>query len=345
MNKANKQIVEKSYDLMRSIMTGNYSTDALIKLLTEHKLTALSSEILQEYLSAIKDTAIYQINADKFDKPLVDIVGTGGDGKHTANISTLASLICAASGLVSVAKYGNGAASGMCGSMDILNALEIAISLSKEEAEESLNKKGFTPLYARSIYPGGRYVAEARKLIGEPTIFNLLFPLARPVVGKQRFIFGCATTDQMKIVEKIFEKDRNIRCMIVHGFDGTDEISISGSGQTRYSLIDNGRVSRGILDCYEMFEIMPVNLTHLQITSKEEAIEIFKSAINPAIKSEKIAAIRNAGIINAAMALFVAIDNNDIDITHARKYLEIVSDALLSGKVQQLVNKLSSKYI
>lgn len=345
MNKTIIQIAEKAYDLMRGIMTGNYSTEALVKLLVEYQISSLSGETLQEYLAAIKDTALYQINADKFDKPVIDIVGTGGDGKHTANISTLASLICAASDLVSVAKYGNGSASGLCGSMDILDALDISITLSKNEVEQSLNNKGFAPLYARSIYPGGKYVADARKIIGKPTIFNLLFPLARPVVGKQRFIFGCATTDQMKIVEKIFAKDSKVRCMIVHGFDGTDEISISNTGKTQYTLIDSGVIKHGILDCYEIFGIKPVNLASLQIASKEEAIEVFKSAINPEIKSEKLSAIRNAGIINAVVVLFVGIDNNDMNITHVRKYLEIASDALLSGKVQQLVNKLSSKYI
>lgn len=331
-----------AYKIMSDIMKGFYNTDELVKFLMASKTSELSRGVLRGYLEAICDSAIYQIDTKLFDKPVIDIVGTGGDGKSTVNISTLASLICAATSLVDVAKYGNRSASGICGSMDLLEGLGINIELSKEQVINQLKILKYASLYARAIYPGGRFVAEARKQVGKSTVFNLLFPLARPISGEQYFIFGCATQDQMDTIEKIYSKEQNTRCLIVRGFDQTDEISVSGNAKTRYRLIDHGRVKHGVLNCQEVFGISPVDLKLLQVNTKEEAIEIFKQALDPSINNKKVEAVRNAGIVNAAIALFIALEKNQIGISQAKKYFSIAQEVLLSGKVLELVQNLNS---
>lgn len=331
----------EAYKVMSRIMKGFYNTDELVRFLLASQTLSLSRSVLRGYLEAICDSATYRLNTKSFDKPIVDIVGTGGDGKHTANISTLAALICASTGLVYVAKYGNRSASGVCGSMDLLEGIGVDIELREEQIVNQLENASFVPLYARSIYPGGRFVAEARKQFGRPTMFNLLFPLARPLIGNQYFVFGCATQSQMDIVEKIYAKDKSARCIIVRGIDETDEISISGSGKTRYYFVDQGQVKHGILNC-EMFGVSPVDLRHLQIATKDEAIELFKAALDPSRKGKRIEAIRNAGVVNATVALFIALDKNKADIGQAKEYFSIAYDALYLGKTQELARNLKS---
>lgn len=332
----------EAYKIMSDIMKGYFTTDELVKFLIASKTSELSRGILRGYLVAICDSGIYKLDTKLFDKPIIDIVGTGGDGQHTVNISTLAAFICAATDLVYVAKYGNKSASGICGSMDLLEGLEINIELSEEQIINQLKTVGFVSLYARAIYQGGKFVAEARQKVGRPTIFNLLFPLARPIIGDQYFVFGCATQSQIDTVEKIYSKEQNVRCLIVRGLDQTDEISISGSGKTRYRLIDNKRVKYGVLSCKKLFGVSPANLSSLQITTKEEAIQLFSDALDPNIKNEKVEAFRNAGLVNAAVALFIALEKDQTDVSQARKYFTIAQDILLSGKVFQLVQTLKS---
>lgn len=333
---------DAAHSIMSAIMGGAFNTNELVEFLMDSDALSLSRSVLRGYLTAIRDSAVYKLDTGLFDKPVIDIVGTGGDGKHTANISTLAALICASTGLVYVAKYGNRSASGVCGSMDLLEGLGIDIEISEKRVDNLLKTAGFVPLYARSIYPGGRYVAEARKQFGRPTMFNLLFPLARPLIGNQYFVFGCATQSQMDIVEKIYTKDKSARCIVVRGLDETDEISISGLGKTRYCLIDQGLAKHGVLNC-EIFEILPIDLKQLQITRKYEAIELFKAAVDPRKKGKRTEAIRNAGVVNAAVALFIALGKNKAGIEQAKRYFSIAYDALYSGKTQELVRNLKSE--
>ncbi len=330
----------KPYEQMKQIMEGLYSREEILNFLLENDDSLLSEEVLLEYRRAVLDSGIYLLHTDKFDKPVIDIVGPGGDGKLTANISTFASLICAATKLVCVAKYGNKSASGICGSMDIFEELGIKIQLNVEEVTNQLQRINIAPLYAQFIYPGGKFVAEARRLIGTPTIFNLLFSSSRPLKGKLHFVFGCASKNQMVIIEKLYKSDPGTRCLIVNGHDGTDEISVSDNGKTNYALLDKGKIKRGVIDCYELFNICPKELSLLCVNSKNEAVKLFRDALDPMKSCKKIDALRNAGIVNAGVALFIALENNNPDLRKANEYITIARNILSSGKVLQLVNEL-----
>lgn len=329
------------FQVMDAVMRGEYGTEEVAELMRSAEVNPPDGAVLHAYLKAIYKNASYMLHADAFEKPLVDIAGTGGDGMKTANISTLASLIVASSGLVAVTKYGNRSASGICGSMDVLEALGIPIELSQREVADNIREHGFAPLFARSVYPGARFVAEARKNFGRPSLFNLLFPLARPVEGDVRFIFGCATEYQMDAVEKILLEKENVRCLLVRGFDGTDELSVAGAGKTHYRLIDAGTVTQGVLDVREVFGIEPVPLSLLQIETKEGAVGLFQNALDQSTDIERVNAVRTAGLANAAMLLFLALDTGR-DIQRAARYLPVVREALSSGSTLQLVHNIST---
>jgi anthranilate phosphoribosyltransferase len=329
-----------NYQLMKTIMQGKYETNQLIELLKKFQKNEPSPETLNSFLKAIQDSAEYTINTQNFDKPIVDLAGTGGDEKNMINLSTLSALTCAATGLVNVAKYGNRSATSLCGSMDVLEKIGSNIDLTKKQIKQQLKDTHFAPLYARAVYPGGKFVGPARAAVQGATIFNILFPLARPIHGDLSFVFGLAKETLFPQIENIYLTQKNIRCILVHGLDSTDEISISGKGQTKYSLIENGQIVKGLLDCQKIFNIRPVNLTLLQIAHKEDALDLFLQTLNPDLTNKKLEAIRNAVIANASVALFIALDKNNKNVKEAAKYTLIVKDALTSGKALALLKQL-----
>ncbi len=331
---------ELAFENMSSMMQGQFSTSEIVKLLKFFQQHPASSEIMNSFLLAVKFNSHYVINTSEFTKPIIDIAGTGGDGKSTANISTLTGLFCAATGLVNVAKYGNRSASSLCGSMDVLEAIGIPIDLEFEAVTLNLRRYGFSPIFARSVYPGAKYVAEARTQISGPTIFNLLFPLARPMIGNPSFVFGVSDFKQVAEIADIYELEENVRCILVHGMDGTDEVSTTGSGETAYVLIDGGQTKQGKINCQKLFGFKPTELSKIQITSKEEAAELFIKVCDPQAHSLKISAIRQSVLANAATALFVGQDPKNMNLDEAKKYLTKLDQTFRSGKVLKLIEDL-----
>jgi len=336
------KIPESAFETMNSMMQGQFSTNEIVKFLKFFQLHSASSELMNSFLVAVKSNANYVIDTSAFTKPIIDIAGSGGDGKHTANISTLTGLFCAATGLVNVAKYGNRAASSLCGSMDVLEAIGIPIDLDFETITLNLIKHGFSPIFARSVYPGAKYVAEARTQIPGPSIFNLLFPLARPVIGNPRFVFGVSDQQRIKQIADIYLLEENTRCILVHGMDGTDEVSTTGLGETEYVLIDSGQIKQGEINCQKLFGFNPTELSEIQVTSKEEAVGLFVKVCDPQAHSSKISAIRQSVMANAAVALFIGLDSKNMNIDGAKKYLTKLDEAFRSGKVLKLIENLQA---
>jgi anthranilate phosphoribosyltransferase len=332
----------QAFKVMEDMLQGNYSTDELVAFLKYFQKHPANTQLLQSFLEAIKFSAAYTISTKDFDTPLIDIAGTGGDGKNTINISTLTGIFCAATGLVKVAKYGNRAASGMCGSMDVLEANDIQIDVSFKEIEQNLHDKNFSPLFARSVYPGAKNVAEARSKVDGPTIFNLLFPLARPIIGDPKFVFGVADKQLLDMISEVYIAERKTRCLLVHGLDGTDEVSVSGTGETEYVIIDNAQSISGRFSCQDIFGISPIKLSELQIGNKREAIRLFIEVCNPHFQSDKFQSIRKSVYANSAVALFIGLDSGNTEIKNAGKYLSVLEEKFRSGKVIELLKKLQA---
>lgn len=152
----------------------------------------------------------------------VDIVGTGGDGRNTVNLSTMAAIVVAAAG-VPVVKHGNRAASSLAGGADTLEALGVRIDLGPEQVAKSLAEVGIGFCFAPLFHPSYRHTSAVRREIGVPTVFNLLGPLTNPARPRAGLI-GCAFTEPAAVMARVFA-ERGSSVLVVRGDDGLDELT------------------------------------------------------------------------------------------------------------------------
>ncbi|MGO9226370.1 anthranilate phosphoribosyltransferase [Mycobacterium sp.] len=152
----------------------------------------------------------------------VDIVGTGGDGVNTVNLSTMAAIVVAAAG-VPVVKHGNRAASSLSGGADTLEALGVRIDLGPEQVAQSLAEVGIGFCFAPLFHPSYRHASAVRREIGVPTVFNLLGPLTNPARPRAGLI-GCAFAELAEVMAGVFAARRS-SVLVVHGDDGLDELT------------------------------------------------------------------------------------------------------------------------
>jgi anthranilate phosphoribosyltransferase len=158
--------------------------------------------------------------------PLVDVVGTGGDGAGTFNISTAAAIVAAASG-AAVAKHGNRAASSACGSADVLEELGLELELPPERIAASIDAHGFGFMFARVHHPAMRHAAPVRQELGTRTVFNVLGPLANPA-GARDGVFGVYSAELARTYAEALAGLGARRALVVHGSGAIDELSPAG---------------------------------------------------------------------------------------------------------------------
>jgi anthranilate phosphoribosyltransferase len=208
--------------VMREIMEGEATPAQLGAFLTA---LALKGETTQEIAGMAKVMREMALQV-KVDGELIDTVGTGGDGKNTFNISTATAFVAAGAGL-KVAKHGNRAASGSCGSADVLEALGVQIELSPEAVAQCVNEVGVGFMFAPAFHPAMRYAGPVRREIGIRTVFNILGPLTNPA-GAQTQLVGVAFPELGGIMAEVLGFLGSHHAKIVHGHGGLDEISLSG---------------------------------------------------------------------------------------------------------------------
>lgn len=213
---------------------GKLNVEEQIKFLAEftpERSTAEHIKIFADFL--LKKMAV------KLKMPeAIDICGTGGSGLDRINTSTIAAFILAELG-VGVAKHGNKAASGRCGSFDLLEALGIQIDKRPDELEKLYNKKGLAFIFARNFHPAFKYFAEARKVLGKPTILNLLGPLLNPAEPKMQII-GTSFKEQMRLIAESAKLLGKKSVLVVRGEDGLDEVTLTG--KTDVVELINGKI-------------------------------------------------------------------------------------------------------
>ncbi|MBQ11721.1 MAG: anthranilate phosphoribosyltransferase [Planctomyces sp.] len=214
--------MEDASSVMREIMEGEATPAQLGAFLTA---LALKGETTQEIAGMAKVMREMALQV-KVDGELIDTVGTGGDGKNTFNISTATAFVAAGAGL-KVAKHGNRAASGSCGSADVLEALGVQIELSPDAVAQCVNEVGVGFMFAPAFHPAMRYAGPVRREIGIRTVFNILGPLTNPA-GAQTQLLGVAFPELGSIMAEVLGLLGSHHAMIVHGHGGLDEISLSG---------------------------------------------------------------------------------------------------------------------
>jgi anthranilate phosphoribosyltransferase len=227
---------------------------------------------------------------------LVDTCGTGGDASGTFNIST-ATALCVAGAGVRVAKHGNRSATSKCGSADVVEALGVNLALPPERLGACLEQVGIAFLFAPAMHSAMKYVHPARRELRLPTVFNLLGPLTNPAHASAQVV-GVYSAD---LVEKLAEALAMLglrRALVVHGNDGLDEITITGS--TRVAEMRDGRVH-----AYEVtpeeFGLQRASLAEISGGDVQE-----NAAIINAILDGEQSARRDVVLLNAAAALVAA---------------------------------------
>ena len=221
--------------VMRQIMSGEASPAQLGSFLTALRLKGETTEEIAGMATVMREFSL-RVNVDGM---LVDSVGTGGDGLNTFNISTAAAFVAAGAGL-KVAKHGNRAASGACGSADVLEELGVRIELPPEGVERCIEECGIGFMFAQAFHPSMRHAGPVRREIGIRTVFNILGPLTNPA-GAQCELVGVAFPElgeKMAAVLGLLDTHHSI---IVHGNGGLDEMTLSGD--TAVWEVNQGRVS------------------------------------------------------------------------------------------------------
>ena len=285
---------EEMLGLMRAIMSGEVSPTmiaAIIVGLRVKKETigeiAAAAEVMREFATkvAVKD-------ADN----LVDIVGTGGDGAHTFNISTAASFVCAAAG-ARIAKHGNRAVSSKSGSADLLEALGANLGLKPEQIAACIAEVGVGFMFAPNHHGAMKHAAPVRRELGVKTIFNILGPLTNPAGAKQHLI-GVFHPDLVGIEVRVLQRLGSRRVIVVHGREGLDEISISGP--TMVGELKDGQIRE--------YEIAPQDFgltTHGVEAIRVEGVEQSKAMVLAVLANEAGAA-RDIVALNAGASIYVA---------------------------------------
>lgn len=243
----------------------------------------------------------------------VDTCGTGGDGAHTVNISTMAAVVVAASGLT-VVKHGNRAASSKCGSADVLEALGVRLDLPAEAVSEVANIAGITFYFAQAFHPALRHVGPARREIGIPTVFNVLGPLANPARPTAQ-VLGVANEKLAPVMAEVLLR-RGTKALVVRGNEGLDELSTHGVSTIWNVLGSEVTVS----------EFDPASLNIAQPAA--DALAGGDAQFNATVMSElfdgvstpKLDAVRDAVCLNAAAAL-VAAEAVSADVTNINEAL------------------------
>jgi anthranilate phosphoribosyltransferase len=205
---------------MDQIMTGNARPAQIAAFAVAMKMKVPTAAEVGELADVMLSHA-RQMPADMI-RDTVDIVGTGGDGVNTVNLSTMAAIVVAAAG-VPVVKHGNRAASSLSGGADTLEALGVRIDLGPDQVARSLAEVGIGFCFAPVFHPSYRHASAVRREIGVPTVFNLLGPLTNPAWPRAGLI-GCAFANLAEVMAGVFAA-RRASVLVVHGDDGLDELT------------------------------------------------------------------------------------------------------------------------
>lgn len=256
---------------------------------------------------------------------LLDTCGTGGDGSSTFNISTAAALVAAAAG-AHVAKHGNRSVSSKSGSADVLKELGVNVQASLAQVERCLEEVGICFCFAPVMHPAMKSVAEVRRQLGVPTVFNLLGPLCNPANTPYQLL-GVGRPEMLQIMAEVVHQLGGQRTVVVSGTDGLDEVSLSVSTNVRVVT------AQGIEDTMWAptdFGIQPAGIDQLAVSGPEESAQRIRSVLNGVTGP-----VRDVVVINAAAAIWTVGLEPDLKSATAR-----VQAAVDSGQAQSVLERL-----
>lgn len=310
---------------MISILSGEASESQIKDFLLGLKEKGETPEEVNELVEVMYQYATPLSIPDR----AVDIVGTGGDGFNTINISTAAAIVTTAAG-ARVIKHGNRAATSATGSADLLAELGVNIELGAREVEESVRKIGIGFAFAPKFHPAMRFAAPARKALGVPTIFNILGPLANPARPKAVAI-GVARREMFELVAQVLAA-RGSEGFVFRGDEGLDEISITGTTAVY-------QVNEGVYRICQ-FDPSDIGIEKFQLADIQGGNPKENAAIIERVFLGERGGAREAILINAAAA--IAAFKGDfflpIETQLANGYV-LAKSAIDSGRASELVHR------
>lgn len=225
---------------MGIIMSGQASQAQIGSFLTALRLKGISGSEIAGFAAAMRQHSL-RIACGRQD--LLDTCGTGGDGKGTFNISTATAFVAAGAG-IAVAKHGNRGISSSCGSADVLTALGVKVDLAPEAVAQAIENIGIGFLYAPVFHQAMKHAAKPRQELGFRTVFNLLGPLTNPAGAERQLIGVYEAAAAGKVAEALVNLGIQ-RAMVVHSFDGLDEISTAAP--TQVVEVQNGEMKTYVI--------------------------------------------------------------------------------------------------
>lgn len=232
---------EEARSTMNAIMAGEATPVQIAGFLVALRAKGETADEIAGCAEAMREHVL-RVNPRRHD--LVDIVGTGGDGANTWNISTAAALVAAAAG-AAIAKHGNRAASSTSGAADVLEALGFRLELPPERIERSIDELGFGFLFAQAHHPAMRHAAPVRRELATRTVFNVLGPLTNPA-GARALMLGVYSPALTRTLAEALVQLGATRAYVVHGAGGIDELSPCGPNLV--CEVENGAVREYELD-------------------------------------------------------------------------------------------------
>ena len=280
--------------IMRMIMKGELSPVMMAALITGLRV---KKETIGEITAAAQVMREFSTKVHVADpQHLVDIVGTGGDGSHTFNISTCAMFVAAAAG-AKTAKHGGRSVSSKSGSADVLESLGVNIHLSPERIALSIAQVGIGFMFAPNHHPAMKNVAPVRKELGIRTIFNILGPLTNPA-GAPNILMGVFHSDLVGIQIRALQRLGAEHAVVVYGRDGMDEVSLGAS--TLVGELKNGHITEYEIHPEDFGMAMASNRA-LRVETPEQSMAMLKGVL-----ANEPGAATDIVILNAGVALYAA---------------------------------------
>jgi len=310
--------------LVRRIMSGDMSPVMMAAVLvglrvkkeTIGEITA-AAQVMREFASKVEVT-------DK--THLVDIVGTGGDGSHTFNISTCAMFVAAAAG-ARVSKHGNRSVSSKSGSADVLEALGLPLDLTPKEVADSIEATGIGFMFAPNHHPAMKNVGPVRKELGIRTIFNILGPLTNPA-DAPNILMGVFHPDLVGIQVRALQRLGAEHALVVYGKDGMDEVSLGAA--TLVGELKDGEVRE--------YEIHPEDFGFTMASNRALRVETpaQSQAMLQGVLADQPGAARDVVVFNAGAALYAAnvVPGIEAGVASAR---EVIASGAARAKLEEFI--------
>lgn len=321
---------DEMLDLMRRIMSGEMSPVMIAALAVGLRVKKESIGEIAAAAQVMREFATPVPLADR--RGLVDIVGTGGDGSHTFNISTASTFVAAAAG-ARVAKHGGRSVSSTSGSADVMEALGAHLNLTPEQVAACLEETGIGFMFAPNHHAAMKHAAPVRKELGVRTIFNILGPLTNPA-GAPNQLLGVFHPDLVGIQVRVLQRLGSEHALVVYGTCGMDEISLSG--ETMVGELKDGEVREYVVHPSD-FGLPVYDSRVLRVANREESVGCIRRVL-----ANEDGPQRDIVLLNAGAALYCA----GVAATVAdgvRRAREAVASGAAAAKLAQYV-EVSNRY-